>query len=337
MKDQDPAGPVVASGDQVRSVGVLRGITGKVAAVVAALLVVFIVSATVLLSLVSGLQKADPDSARLTTGRQTALSVLVEFQEQLRAFDQVLVAGTDAATRTRRMNQYRASDDLVEQLLQQAIRELPADRFRQDTQDFLAKHTQWRAVYGRALDAFVASGGRNVKQAAAAVENLETDAFTAFEQSTSDMRIERDRLNAAQLHRVSAQITRIWIVGGVLLLLITALAAFVLRRVVGPIRALTRAAERIARSDLPRTVGRIRELQEGEEPPALPRITVRTKDETSQLADAFHSLQSSAVGLAVEQRQAELDAAQMLVNLGRRNQNLLNRTLAYITELERTE
>ena len=48
-------------------------------------------------------------------------------------------------------------------------------------------------------------------------------------------------------------------------------------------------------------------------------------------------MQTSAVQLAFDQHRAERESADVLVNLGRRNQNLLKRTLGYISELEADE
>jgi hypothetical protein len=73
------------------------------------------------------------------------------------------------------------------------------------------------------------------------------------------------------------------------------------------------------------------------EPPTLPAYQVPTRDEVKDLAEAFTRVQDSAVRLATEQHRAEREAAEMLVNLGRRNQNLLSRLLSQVTELERTE
>ena len=105
---------------------------------------------------------------------------------------------------------------------------------------------------------------------------------------------------------------------------------------VRPIRALTRAAYEAAHQALPDAIGRIRRTP-GDEPPQLPAVQVRSRDELHDLADALSSMQDSAVRLAFDQHRAEREAAEILVNLGRRNQSLLKRTLGYISELEADE
>jgi len=83
-------------------------------------------------------------------------------------------------------------------------------------------------------------------------------------------------------------------------------------------------------------IGKIRHTP-GDAPPELPAVEVRSRDELRDLADALSSMQNSAVELAFDQHRAERAAADILVNLGRRNQSLLKRTLGYITELEGEE
>ena len=69
----------------------------------------------------------------------------------------------------------------------------------------------------------------------------------------------------------------------------------------------------------------------------LDEFRVDGSDELSELAAAFNSVQQTAVNLASEQARIRHNVAEMFVNLGRRNQGLLNRTLSFISELERTE
>jgi signal transduction histidine kinase len=337
MKEQDSAGAVAPAVDRARVVGARRGITGKISAIFAALLVLFLAATGALGLRVNSLETQDPVAVALTTGRQTALASLVTFQEQVRAFDNVLIAGTDPAARATRLSQYRAYETEETGLIAQAAQQLPAGKYRDATLTFAAVHAQLSAKYDRTLQAFVSTGGKDERAAAAAVEGIEVSPFETYEASTTQMRIERDNLNAAQVRRVEQQITIIYIVAAVIGLGITAGAVLVLRRVVRPIRHLTATAEQVASKTLPEAVDRIRTLGEGEAAPTLEPIVVTTTDETAQLADAFHTLQNTALQLAVDQHRAEAESAQMLVNLGRRNQNLLNRTLAYITELESSE
>jgi signal transduction histidine kinase len=71
-------------------------------------------------------------------------------------------------------------------------------------------------------------------------------------------------------------------------------------------------------------------------PPVEP-VTVRTRDEVRDVAEALTSVQRTAVDLAVEQAFLHRTLADSFVNLGRRNQNLLSRQLDFIARLESSE
>jgi signal transduction histidine kinase len=71
--------------------------------------------------------------------------------------------------------------------------------------------------------------------------------------------------------------------------------------------------------------------------PQVEPITVQTRDEVADVADALNTVQDSALDLAVEQAVLRRNIADSFVNLGRRNQNLLGRQLDFITELEHNE
>jgi signal transduction histidine kinase len=111
----------------------------------------------------------------------------------------------------------------------------------------------------------------------------------------------------------------------------------VVNRIVRPIHRLTRDAYRAAYETLPAAVAEIKTMPADVQPPTLAPVRVGTRDELAELGRALSTMQSSAVELAMDQHRADRESAEMLINLGRRNQNLLGRTLSYITELERTE
>ncbi|MDH4148735.1 MAG: ATP-binding protein, partial [Acidimicrobiia bacterium] len=129
---------------------------------------------------------------------------------------------------------------------------------------------------------------------------------------------------------------RLVLVGGLLLLLVVValLSLAVVRNVANGVQSLTARARRSATEDLPNAVERV---QNGEDDIELEAVTVDANDELAELADAFSSMQRTAVDLAVDQARLRRNVSDMFVNLGRRNQSLLNRTLAFITELERNE
>jgi signal transduction histidine kinase len=148
------------------------------------------------------------------------------------------------------------------------------------------------------------------------------------------------RSAAAEAHAVRVAETALLLIVGFAVLAVVLVALMLvalIRTVVVPLRALTARAEEVASERLPEAIGEIRSLAADGTPPTLPAFEVATKDELAALAVAFNHVQDSALDLAVEQHRNEVAAAQMLVNLGRRNQNLLTRTLAFLAELERSE
>jgi signal transduction histidine kinase len=327
----------IAAGRREGRIGAFRGIAGKIVAIIGALIVVFTLMASILLARVTSLDEYTPEASAITTGRQTVLAVLLAYNEQRVAFEQVLLAGADDAARARAKEAYTAHGKEVSEGLDTSIRQLPPGQWRASAEAFRTAYIGLRTRYDDALRTFESTDGRNASQVSVSVQDIDVQPFAVFEKAAFDMRVDRDRINFGQVHVVERQITVAWIIGGVLVVIIALAAGFVVRRVVRPIRHLTTSAERLAEHDLPDAVTKIRNLEEGEALPSLEPIVVTTRDETAQLARAFQSLQVSALDLAVQQRTAERQAAQMLVNLGRRNQNLLNRTLAFITDLERTE
>lgn len=126
--------------------------------------------------------------------------------------------------------------------------------------------------------------------------------------------------------------------GVALLVLITLLLSVRVRRlIVRPIRALAAQAKQVASTDLPAAVAAVHDLPADADAPRLAPFEVDTDDEISELAASFTSVQDSAVDLAVEQARARRVVSENLVNIARRNQNLLGRTLGFISDLEQTE
>jgi signal transduction histidine kinase len=111
------------------------------------------------------------------------------------------------------------------------------------------------------------------------------------------------------------------------------------RSITRPLRSLTRQATDMAEHRLPEAVLDILETPLGENVnvPHVDPVSVRTRDEVSDVAAALNTVQDSALELAVEQAVLRRNIADSFVNLGRRNQNLLGRQLDFITELESNE
>lgn len=138
--------------------------------------------------------------------------------------------------------------------------------------------------------------------------------------------------------RQSAQQTAILtasIVGGVLILalVVTLLAT---RSILQPLIRLRRAALDIAGRTLPERVKRI-ENAEGPIDTSVQPIDVERRDEIGEVAEAFDAVHGEAVRLAGEQALMRANVNRMFVNLSRRSQNLVERQLRLIEQLEAGE
>jgi signal transduction histidine kinase len=125
------------------------------------------------------------------------------------------------------------------------------------------------------------------------------------------------------------------------LLLLAAISAAVLgaaalfaRSISRPIVEMTKAAQFAASESLPRMLAA---TEAGEEIPTLAKFDTGNLDEIGDLTRALDSFQDAATHAAQEQALVRRNMAETLVNLGRRNQGLLNKTLKLITNLERDE
>ncbi len=107
------------------------------------------------------------------------------------------------------------------------------------------------------------------------------------------------------------------------------------RRLVRPIEALRSAANRLAHHDLPAL---LRSGTAGSPNARLEPVDVGGDVEVAELTAAFNNLRSTAMDLAATQAiDRDREVAAVLVNLGRRNQQLIGRQLRFIDDLERTE
>ncbi|WP_062465319.1 ATP-binding protein [Demequina soli] len=114
------------------------------------------------------------------------------------------------------------------------------------------------------------------------------------------------------------------------------LIAFAISRsIVNPLRRLTTTATAV-REELPRLVERV--AQPGEDVDISEvQISVESQDEIGRLADAFNGVNAATLEIAREQAALRGSISEMFVNVARRDQVLLNRQLASIDEMERTE
>ncbi len=109
----------------------------------------------------------------------------------------------------------------------------------------------------------------------------------------------------------------------------------VANRITAPVKALSDQAQEAATDGIPAVVEAART---SEQLPELPDFEVETNDELAVLAHSLNTMQDAAVDLAAGQAKLRRqNVARTFVSLGRRNQNLLNRQLEFIEELEEQE
>ncbi len=191
----------------------------------------------------------------------------------------------------------------------------------------------WKVIDERLIPA-VQSGDR------AAIDVVDqTELNPAFEKHKNLIRTvvelgeaRRIRLENAAADKVRTEkLTALGVIISLAMLTLV-LTALLARSITRPISRLTEAAESAERQ-LPRVVAQV---QAGEDV-SMSEVSVDGTGEFSSLATAMNSMQTTAVGLAAEQARIRRNVSTMLGNLARRNQSLVNRTLSFITDLERDE
>lgn len=124
---------------------------------------------------------------------------------------------------------------------------------------------------------------------------------------------------------------------GALLLFCLAVAFMVRRSIVGPILALSSQARKVATSDLPDAVHQIQSLPADAPLPNIEPFRLDTNDELADLGASFNSVHNAALNLAAEQAQARRIVSENLVNIARRTQSLLGRSLTSLSDMEQGE
>ncbi|GAB4087123.1 hypothetical protein GCM10028784_37530 [Myceligenerans cantabricum] len=122
-------------------------------------------------------------------------------------------------------------------------------------------------------------------------------------------------------------------IGSLAFSIITALV--IARRLVSPLRRLTQAAG-VVRDRLPTLVEQVSVPGQGPTMDLDP-ISIESADEIGQLAAAFNDVNRTTIEVAQEQAALRGSIAEMFVNVARRDQVLLNRQLAFLDDLERSE
>lgn len=271
----------------------------------------------------------------------TLSSLTRERGEQNRAFAELALhgqprQGEDPAVSADRYQQFltgyrERSASLTERTA--AARQLQDPRLARTVEDYVLLQDQVTARQDSQLDAI-----RN------GTYHPQDDEQTLFLGAEGQATLERGisaahRRAAAEAADTRAASTRLTGIAGLLWLGLTLVsvlfAAVMTGRIIGPLRRLTRNARQVADTILPQTVDRIRRSTGDVRTPVLVRLSSGTRgDELEALAHALNDLQDSAVALAVETRRKVLASGQTLINLGQRNQSLLNRMLSYMGELE---
>ncbi|MEM7323285.1 MAG: ATP-binding protein [Actinomycetota bacterium] len=109
------------------------------------------------------------------------------------------------------------------------------------------------------------------------------------------------------------------------------------RSITSPLEALLIRASEVADVELPLLMNALREAETTEALPVATPIPIESADEIGELVEAFNNVQSTAYDLATEQALSRRNVADMFVNLGRRNQQLLQRILSQLTQLQQHE
>ena len=189
----------------------------------------------------------------------------------------------------------------------------------------------WATIDNGVLPA-LASGDR-----ATAVKLLNRDVEASYEDHRAAVLQVLDIAEANQVATESAAIavarSRRGTLGIMFLvssLLSVALSTLVARSILKPMgklrEAVNDAANRLESANL--EVGEI---------PNIEPVDIDTGDELKDTADSFNKLVHTTVGLIGNQSRIRKNTAEMFVNLGRRNQNLVARQLKFIDQLERSE
>ncbi|WP_160297643.1 ATP-binding protein [Demequina salsinemoris] len=118
-------------------------------------------------------------------------------------------------------------------------------------------------------------------------------------------------------------------------LIAVVVANAIARRIVNPLRRLTTTATAV-RQELPRLVERVAMPGETVDLSEV-QIPVESEDEVGRLAEAFNGVNAATLSIAAEQAALRGSISEMFVNVARRDQVLLNRQLASIDEMERSE
>jgi HAMP domain-containing protein len=157
-----------------------------------------------------------------------------------------------------------------------------------------------------------------------------------------ELGVKDDVLAAAASSRSSArrQASVVTATMGLIMALGIGLSLLLARSMARPLLVLERTARAVADQQLPGVVERLQDAGEDADLVAITRegtapVTIRSRDEIGRLAEAFNAVHQVAVRVAVEQAALRRSIGDMILNLARRSQSLIDRQLELIDELER--
>jgi signal transduction histidine kinase len=261
---------------------------------------------------------------------QQARQLQAAFAAEDRAWTDVLVSRSNAEA-------LRARTAEVDQLVGALVAQVDDAGARDQLSTFGAQHRTLKAAHDNVIADLAADRVAGPVPPDRTVIGLQRTAGDVLAAATTSLENTIAGRADAQRADASSRGVILMIAAILVLLVLLGAAALVVVRILRPIRTLTRDAYRAANETLPATVAEIRAAPTAVAPPAVAPLEVNGVDELAGLAKAFSTMQTKAIELAAEQHRSERESAEMLINLGRRNQSLLSRTLGYITALEATE
>jgi signal transduction histidine kinase len=145
-------------------------------------------------------------------------------------------------------------------------------------------------------------------------------------------------LSAASARLSDDLLAQLYVAGGLgLVAVISSVVVMVRfgRRLQSELRGLYDSARQMANERLPRLVDRLRRGEDVDAEAASPRLRTGRITEIADVAEAFSTVQRTAVEAAVGQAALRKGVNQVFVSLSLRNQSLLHRQLSMLDDMER--
>lgn len=223
------------------------------------------------------------------------------------------------------------------------------DRARETVNGLSVEELATVPEFGASFDQFDQAGFEQVRDTLANSSDpliLANEASSNWPLQVEEELVVQEPIRADLLERIDArassllQTSLLQTLATALITIATTIASIVVaiqiaRRITGPLRRLTTTATAV-RQELPRLVERVAMPGETVDVTEV-QIPVESEDEVGRLAEAFNSVNAATLSVAAEQAALRGSISEMFVNVARRDQVLLNRQLASIDEMERTE